>query len=94
MPNVKKPHHPLLVVDVARYVGEPVAAVLADDPMRAADALELIETEWQALPAVTSVEEALDDSGAAGPSGVRHQRRLRRRVRQPGRRGRRRLRPG
>jgi len=61
VPDTKKPHHPLLVADVARYVGEPVVAVLADDPNRALDALELIEIEWEPLPAVSSVEDALAD---------------------------------
>jgi aerobic carbon-monoxide dehydrogenase large subunit len=61
VPNVKKPHHPLLVVDEARYAGEPVAAVLADDPMRARDALDLIEAEWEPLPVVSSVEDGLAD---------------------------------
>src|SRR5205823_4723457 len=61
VPNVKKPHHQLLVVDTARYVGEPVAAVLADDPMRARDAADLIEAEWEPLPVASTVEEALAD---------------------------------
>jgi aerobic carbon-monoxide dehydrogenase large subunit len=59
VPNVKKPHHPLLVVDEARFPGEPVAAVLANDPMRARDAVDLIEAEWEPLPVVSSVEDAL-----------------------------------
>jgi carbon-monoxide dehydrogenase large subunit len=58
VPNVKQVHHPLLVVDEARYTGEPVAAVLADDPMRAQDALDLIEADWEPLPVVSGVEEA------------------------------------
>ncbi|MBV9579543.1 MAG: xanthine dehydrogenase family protein molybdopterin-binding subunit [Chloroflexi bacterium] len=58
VPNVKQVHHPLLVVDEARYTGEPVAAVLADDPMRARDALDLIEADWEPLPVASGVEEA------------------------------------
>jgi carbon-monoxide dehydrogenase large subunit len=61
VPNVKKPEHPLLTHDIARFSGEPVAAVLADDPMRARDAADLIETEWEPLEAVSSVEDALAD---------------------------------
>jgi carbon-monoxide dehydrogenase large subunit len=59
VPNVKQVHHPLLVADTARYAGEPVAAVLADDPNRARDAVDLIEAEWEPLPAVSSVEAAI-----------------------------------
>jgi aerobic carbon-monoxide dehydrogenase large subunit len=61
VPNVRSVHHPLLVVDEARYTGEPVAAVLADDPMRARDAAELIEAEWEPLEAVSGVEAAIAD---------------------------------
>src|SRR5262245_35495658 len=42
-----------------RFVGEPVAAVIADDPYRAHDALELIRVEYEPLPAVVDVEAAL-----------------------------------
>jgi aerobic carbon-monoxide dehydrogenase large subunit len=59
VPNVKQVHHPLLVDSEARYTGEPFAAVLADDPMRARDAADLIEAEWEPLQAVSSVEEAI-----------------------------------
>jgi aerobic carbon-monoxide dehydrogenase large subunit len=59
VPNVKTPHHPLLVVEVARYMGEPVAAVLADDPARARDAVDLIEADWEPLPPVATVEQAI-----------------------------------
>ena len=61
VPNVNKPHHPLLVADVARYVGEPVVAILADDPRTAIDALDLVEAEWEPLPVVPSVEAALEE---------------------------------
>ena len=59
VPNVKQVHHPLLVEDEARYTGEPFAAVLADDPMLARDAADLIEAEWEPLDAVSTVEDAL-----------------------------------
>src|SRR5215475_842457 len=41
-----------LAVDRVRYVGEPVAAVAAVDRATAEDALELIEVEYDPLPAV------------------------------------------
>jgi aerobic carbon-monoxide dehydrogenase large subunit len=60
VPNVLKPDHPLLVHDIARFIGEPVAAVLADDPYRARDAVDLIEAEWEPLESVSSTEDALE----------------------------------
>ena len=48
-----------LASDVVRFVGEPVAAVIADDPYRAWDALDLIRVEYEPLPAIVDVESAL-----------------------------------
>jgi CO/xanthine dehydrogenase Mo-binding subunit len=50
---------PILAIDVARYEGEPVAAVVAETESAAAAALELIEIAYEELPAVTTLEEAL-----------------------------------
>ena len=41
-----------------RFVGEPVAAVVADDPYRALDAAELVRVDYEPLPAVVEVEAA------------------------------------
>src|SRR5919202_269703 len=41
---------PVLARDRVRYVGEPVAVVLAEDPYLAEDAAELIEVEYEELP--------------------------------------------
>jgi 2-furoyl-CoA dehydrogenase large subunit len=50
---VKAPvEHWCLAVDRVRYVGEPVAVVLAVDRYAAADALERIEVSYRPLPAV------------------------------------------
>lgn len=49
---------PILAAGKARFVGEPVAMVVADDPYRAEDAAELVEVDWGPRPAVTSIEEA------------------------------------
>ena len=51
-----------LAVDVARWQGEPVAMVVAATRAQAEDALQLIEIDYQALPAVTDIETALDSS--------------------------------
>lgn len=49
----------LLAVDKVRYVGEPVAAVVAVDRYTAEDACELIEVEYEPLPPVVDPEEAM-----------------------------------
>ncbi len=50
---------PAIARDVARYAGEPVALVVADDRYVAADALELIRVDWAPLPACATVAAAL-----------------------------------
>jgi carbon-monoxide dehydrogenase large subunit len=52
--------HPM-AVDKVRHEGEPVAAVLAGDKWTAAEAADLIEIEYEALPAVLDPEDALAD---------------------------------
>lgn len=49
----------LLVADVARYVGEPIAAVVATDPYLATDAASEVALELDPLPVLASPEEAL-----------------------------------
>ena len=66
--------HPLIAVDRVRFAGEPVAAVVATDPLAAAEAIEAIEVDYEELPYVTDPFEALRDdapvlhprAGAAG----------------------------
>ncbi|SDX65189.1 carbon-monoxide dehydrogenase large subunit [Amycolatopsis xylanica] len=48
-----------LAVEKVLYPGQGVAAVAAKDRATAEDALELIEVEYEELPAVTTLEEAL-----------------------------------
>jgi 4-hydroxybenzoyl-CoA reductase subunit alpha len=48
-----------LAVDKVRYVGDPVAAVAALDPDTLEEALKLIEVEYEVLPALMSIDEAL-----------------------------------
>lgn len=45
--------------DKARYVGEPLAAVAAVDEETAEEALDLIQVEYEVLPAVFDLEEAM-----------------------------------
>ena len=49
----------VLAVDTVRFIGEPIAAVAATNPEVAAEACELIEVEYEPLPAVFTVAEAL-----------------------------------
>jgi 2-furoyl-CoA dehydrogenase large subunit len=53
-------HYYCMAIDKARYVGEPVAAVVARDRYVAEDALELIDVEYEPLPAIVDPEKALD----------------------------------
>ncbi len=50
---------PILAVDKVRYVGEPVAVVLASDPHVAEEAVHLITAEYEELPAVYDEVEAM-----------------------------------
>jgi len=50
---------PILAIDVARYEGEPVAAVVADDLAAASMALDRIAVDYEPLPAATTIESAL-----------------------------------
>jgi len=56
----------IVAVDKVRYVGDPVAAVLAEDAALAEEALNLIDVEYDELPKVTNIEEAV----AAGATQV------------------------
>lgn len=49
-----------LARDRVRYVGEPVALVIAADRDRALDAAEHIEVDYAPLPAVTRIQDALE----------------------------------
>jgi CO/xanthine dehydrogenase Mo-binding subunit len=50
---------PILAIDKVRYVGEPVAIVLADDPHVADAAAQLIVADYEELPAVFDEVEAM-----------------------------------
>ena len=53
-------HYYCMAIDKARFVGEPVAAIVARDRYLAEDALELIDVEYEPLPAIVDPERALD----------------------------------
>jgi carbon-monoxide dehydrogenase large subunit len=52
---------PILARDQVRFAGEKVAAVAAVDEETALDALNLIDVEYEELPALTDVEEAMKE---------------------------------
>ncbi|HYD56330.1 MAG TPA: xanthine dehydrogenase family protein molybdopterin-binding subunit [Burkholderiales bacterium] len=56
-----KPHRPALAQDKVRFVGEPVAIVVAETVAAAADAAESIFIEYRELPAVVRADDALAD---------------------------------
>jgi len=53
---------PLLAQGRCRFVGEPIAVVVADDPYRAEDAAEAVVVDLEPTPAVASIEAALAPS--------------------------------
>ena len=52
---------PVIAFDKVRYQGEPVALVAAEDLQTAQEAVRLIEVEYEPLPVVNSIEEALSN---------------------------------
>jgi len=59
VPDIKVPTRYPLTVDKVRHVGDGVAAVVAETPYIANDALDLIEVEYEPLPAVVDAREAM-----------------------------------
>ncbi|PYT20079.1 MAG: hypothetical protein DMG58_34795 [Acidobacteria bacterium] len=66
LPGLRVPAHSILAKDRVYFVGHPVAVVVATDRYIAADALDLIEVDYEPLPAVSDPEKAL----AAGAPAV------------------------
>ncbi len=64
MPDLKIPPHPALARGRVRYVGEPVAAVVAEDPYTARDAAEMVAVDYEPLPVVLDMEKALEKDSA------------------------------
>jgi aerobic carbon-monoxide dehydrogenase large subunit len=56
MPSLVAFHQPVLAHNVLRYVGEPVAVLLAETAALAEDAAGLVDVEIEALPPVTNIE--------------------------------------
>ena len=56
---------PLLARERVRYIGDPVALVVADTLDQAKDAAELIEVDYETLPAVPTIEAAIKPGAPA-----------------------------
>src|SRR5262249_62048704 len=56
---MSRPRYPALATDRVRYVGDLVAFVVAETQRQAMDAAELIEVDYEPLPANTSTANAV-----------------------------------
>ncbi len=56
---MKEPPHPVLAKGKVRYVGDAVAMVVAETRDQAKDAAEMIDVDYEVLPAVVNVIDAL-----------------------------------
>jgi aerobic carbon-monoxide dehydrogenase large subunit len=60
MPTMSYDTQAVLATDKVRFQGQEVAFVVADDRYAARDALELIDVEYEPLPAIVNARKALD----------------------------------
>jgi carbon-monoxide dehydrogenase large subunit len=59
-PPLFAPPRAILQTEAVRFVGDPVVAVIAETRAQAMDAAEMVEVEYEPLPAVTDTARALD----------------------------------
>src|SRR5438270_4492082 len=59
LPGIKVPARHVIAVDRARHAGEAVAMVVAESPYIARDAAELVDVDYQPLPAVVEGPKAM-----------------------------------
>ena len=55
-------NRPILAIDTVRFVGECIAVVLSETPEEGADAAEMVSIDYEPLPVVVDMEEAVTDS--------------------------------
>jgi carbon-monoxide dehydrogenase large subunit len=69
--------HVALSIGVVRHVGEAVAAVLAESDYAAHDGVEAVAVDWEPLPAVTDIFNAMEPGApqlhADAPRNIEHQ---------------------
>ncbi|MGZ4505588.1 MAG: xanthine dehydrogenase family protein molybdopterin-binding subunit [Nocardioidaceae bacterium] len=58
---------PLLAKGVVRYVGQPVAVVLTEDPYQGEDAAELVDVDYEPMTAVVDPHDARTDANLLHP---------------------------
>jgi carbon-monoxide dehydrogenase large subunit len=68
-PMTSEPYYPL-ATDAARFVGQAVAAVVAQTRLQAEDAAEQVVVDYEDLPAAVSLEDALKPGAPQVASGV------------------------
>lgn len=69
IPSLRSPEQHAMAVDVVKWQGEPVAAVVATSRALAEDAVDLIAIDWVPLPAVSDGGSALKDGAATVHAG-------------------------
>jgi hypothetical protein len=67
MPTISYDTQAVLAGDKVRFQGQEVAFVIATDEYSANDALQLIDVEYEPLPAIVNARKALDPGRAADP---------------------------
>ncbi len=65
--GIKSPPQHAIAIERACWQGEAVAAVVAESRSQAEDAVGLIEAEWEELPVVVDMEEALKNTKTIHP---------------------------
>ena len=75
-PKGLRTRRPILAVDRVRCVGDRVAIVVAETLEQARDAAELLEIDYEPLPAVVQVEDAVKPGAPARVGRVPGQRQL------------------
>ena len=60
LPDMKVALRPVLAYERVRFVGEPVAVVVATDRYAARDAVDLVEVDYEPLTAVVNPEKAIE----------------------------------
>ena len=66
-PDQKTPPHPPVAVDRATFAGEIVAVVVARSAAEARDAADLVDVDYEELPAAIDLKEAAEDTVLAHP---------------------------
>jgi carbon-monoxide dehydrogenase large subunit len=64
LPDIKCPTRPVLAQGKVRYVGEPVAVVVADTAWAARDGADAVRVDYEALPGVSNPRKAHDPGPA------------------------------